>query len=887
MVSETDDIHTTLIIEGARAHNLKSVSLKIPLGKLVCFAGPSGSGKTSIAFHTLLKESKRRFINSFPNALKLFSERPPAVDVDRISPVLPVFGLPQINPILSSRQNVADSMGLTELVQSLYYHYAVELCPFHHVPMAPQSIDRLLQNQLGELIQKEATNDPVVYFLVSKETYQAKVTSRVLPSRSWNETKKLMVDFSADDDWWEIGRLKSSQLARAVEFLTLNGEVLFTQCSVYVSGRSELFPFQYEKHSACPVSGCSEKSKQTFSYELFGPLNAQGACSACQGFGATLKFDREKMFTLEHSIAQGGVKILSSKHFKHLKTSFMNACEKNNVDLSIPLKSQPESFWIWCMEGDHKAFDGFNSVLKYLESKMYKPAVRMFVRQLQNEVRCEVCEYTRINRDAHYFALPYGDSKHLTLKNLYQTTVLELKRLVDQMVHSNLLTQKDLLIRMQHYLHHAIKLGTDHLQLYRKTKSLSAGEYQRLVLVRYLSYQGTDSLFVFDEPGLGLGKAEMVALISGFREMAEQGNTVVMIDHSPYLQQSSDYLVVMGPGSGSDGGTVVFQGLPVDYFKNYKLHKSESPIAKLSVKSIKPKLALELKGIEVYGRKYPDVKLFQSSLHWITGPSGSGKSSVMTKLLANELNFQIEGSYLDDRVGSFQKLELHQTFSNVLVMDSLVKRVSSRSTVGSSTELNKPIRAYFSKTPRAKELGLVESHFSPNTDLGMCPSCEGSGRHVVEMQYMEDVEWPCEECKGSGLNPKYAAISDGKLSFMDAWTMPLDKLNKQLPFTGKNPAQKFNSLQKLNLTHLSLGRVVSTLSGGERQRLMLHSYLAESPKNSLLVLENISFGLSERELLPMMDYLREVAALGNVILVIDQNEFFNDHIDLLINFQKS
>ncbi|MDH4469122.1 MAG: hypothetical protein QE271_13770 [Bacteriovoracaceae bacterium] len=881
--------NNTLKILGARAHNLKNINLELPLEKLICFAGPSGSGKTSLAFHTLLKESKRRFISSFPNALKLFSERPPAVDVDSISPVLPVFGLPQINPVVSSRQNVSDSMGLTELIQSLYFHHSVELCPFHQVPLVETSLEDLLQ----EAYPAEAQEDIVLHLLVPKEIYQQKVASRVLPSRSWDQRDEVIRDFVADDEFWEIGRVKSSQLSKARSYLEENGSEIFSHFLLHPSKTKKLIPVKLEKKKKCPVAKCTHVGTKSFSYELFSPFNAQGACSFCQGFGAKLEFDREKLFTLEKSIHHGGMRLFSSKHFKHLKASFLKNCEKKKIDQSILLRQQSEDFWNWTMNGDGKAFEGFQSVLDYLTSKMYKPSVRMFVRQLQTEVECKHCELTRLNKEVHFFAIP-KQSGFLTLKSVYQMKVgdlkLELSNLLNQKkekqkkeLDKDFTVERDLLERLIHYLGHASQLGTDHLELFRKTKTLSAGEYQRLVLVRYLSYQGTDSLFIFDEPSLGLGIKELNSLVDGLREITKQGNTVIVIDHSEFLQKKADHLVIMGPESGHAGGEVMFSGVGEKYFSSLKESIKNEAKSDRAWKKVK---LLELKGIQVYGKDYPDVTLYQKGIHWVTGPSGSGKTSVMTRLLANELNFKISGEYLDDKVGSFKELKTYMDFDSVLVMDAMVRRVSSRSTVGSFTEMNKAVRVYFSKLPEAKDLHLTDSHFTPNTEAGRCSSCLGSGRHVVEMQYMEDVEWPCEECEGSGLNQKYAKISDGKISFFDAWMMPLEKLNAILPFTGKFNAQRFQSLKKLNLTHLAMGREVSSLSGGERQRLALHSYLSKSPKDSLIVLENISFGLSKKELLPLISYLEEITSLNNIILVIDQNEFFERYADVSIRFQK-
>ncbi|MGE3609409.1 MAG: hypothetical protein AB7I27_07465 [Bacteriovoracaceae bacterium] len=856
-------------IRGARVHNLKNIDLNIPLRKLVCFAGPSGSGKTSIAFHTLLTESKRRFVNSFPNSMKFFTERPAAVDVDRIFPVLPVFGLPQINPVVGSRAVVADIMRLTDSLQNLFFSFSKELCPVHECELEVRSIGSQIKEQIGEV-------DGVYHLLLNPNEYQRVFGEGFVPSRSYSLKRKSIESFQEEDDLWEVLRFKSSNL-EGVEKKWEELKLSHYPLSYFIVGgefkKPQLLKFHFEK--VCPYGDF--ESLPAFSVNAFSPYSALGACPACNGYGANLVYDEKKTIDKELSIQEGGLTLLNYGPFHDAYEELLKILKRKKVPLDLPIKKLPKDFFELLFEGS-SSYPGYKDLQAYLESKKYKPSVRIYIRKLQKEEPCTVCNTTRLNKNVHHYKINFS-GKFYGLEQIMSMTVEQATNLFDKIEFTSS-HGKRLYSDICEKLKSAREMGLGHLSLLRKAKTLSAGEYQRLLLIKYLSFKGTDSLFVLDEPSVGLGPRELEKLVNGLQEIIKQGNTVILIDHSEYIQKRSDHLILMGPGSGKNGGEVLFEGAPKDFFKkqsqlNWKNLKSNS-VAKSYIDVISP---------EIYGHKYSDFKVPVNNITWVTGDSGSGKTSCLIKILANTLYKKIHHEWLEDDEFLVKKIQAPK-FDDVIVISSDLNRFTSRSSVGTITELASTIRKHFLKLPVAKNLNLKEGHLSSNSELGMCPRCEGKGVIVIEMQYLEDIVLECEDCKGLKIKPIYANISDGTMTVAEAYNLPLGQVLERIELTPKF-RRVWEYLKILNLDYLSLDRSLNSLSGGEKQRIYLLSKLLKSIENSLIIFENISFGLSEKELLQLGVFLKDLTQFQNTILIIDSASVFGNLANYQLKFTRN
>lgn len=856
-------------VRGARVHNLKNVDLDIPLRKLVCFAGPSGSGKTSLAFHTLLTESKRRFVNSFPNSMKFFTERPAAVDVDRIFPVLPVFGLPQINPVVGSRSVVADVMRLTDSLQNLWFGSSKELCPTHHT--------ELVITPVGEQIRSQVKADKgIFYILLSPGEFQRVFGEEYLPPRTYNR-KTGMVEFNQEDELWEVTRFKMenmSSLEKKWEELKLDKYHLRYQ--IWGEGMKKPQELNFHFNKVCSHGDFVSKPVTTVS--AFSPYSALGACPHCNGYGANLVYDEKKVVDREKTIDEGGLRLLNFGAFQDSFDEFLKICKKKKFATDVPIKKLPKEFF-QILEKGQGEYPGYEELKAYLAGKKYKASVRIFIRQLQKEEPCYLCHQSRLNPDVeHYFVNFAG--KDYGLPEIMSLTVEEALPLFRaKLLHAKESHEKRIYEDIQEKLQMAAEMGLNHLALLRKAKTLSAGEYQRLLLIKYLSFKGTDSLFILDEPSVGLAQHELARMLDGFRQIIAQGNTVILIDHSEFIQKESDHLIVMGPASGKSGGQVLYQGHPRSYFTK----KEEVRWEPKKPSNLYPSY-IEVSGAEIYGKNYPDFKIPTNQMTWVSGKSGTGKTSTLIKVMANTIHRKIHGDFLDDDEFKVNHVKYDSEFEDVIVIASDLNRFTSRSSVGTITELSSTIRKHFLKLPVAKSMNLKEGHLSSNSELGMCPRCEGKGSLTIEMQYLEDIVLECEDCKGLKIKPLYANISDGKMTVAEAYNLPLSQVLERIELTPKF-RRVWEYLKILNLDYLSLDRALNSLSGGEKQRIYLLSKLLKQVQNSLLIFENISFGLSERELKMLGMFLQDLVQLKNTVVIVDSSQCFRHLASWKMDFE--
>jgi excinuclease ABC subunit A len=858
-------------IRGARVNNLQDVDVNIPLNKLTCFFGPSGSGKTSIAFHTLYSESKRRFLNSFPTYLKFFSDRPAPVDVDEIFPVLPVFALPQINPVVGTRSNIADIMHLTELLQNHFFHYSEELCKYHYQQFSDFKFTDYIREFLSE------SEAEVYHILIRSTDFMDFFESKPFPSRSIKSKRsKKIADFDQEHEYWEVLRFKDktlSKLDEKVEEYLSKGITLY----LYSTKINKVVDLSYKLGvKKCDVSDCGEIALKEKSILNFSPYNALGACSECGGFGETLDYDKDKLVDMAKSVKDEGVILLNYKRFGDQKEELKKILKKKKISITKPISELKEDFWKVLYEGEG-SYQGFDAYFRYLERKKYKMNVRIFLRNIQKGSSCGRCHGTRLQPSVGQFFI--DNTNELSLNKFMNQSLFDcLNYLTENKknLYKDSKEAKKSYKKVVEILEVANSIGLGHLRLLRKAKTVSAGEYQRLLLLKYLSYDGTGALFVFDEPSLGLSELEMKSLLNAFRELIKKGNSVIVIDHNEYFKKQSDYLVEVGPGAGQFGGKILFEGER----KIFKFKEIKNP---LKPRKIKTRNFIELKKPVVYGREFNDIKLPINEVTWVRGSSGTGKTSVLINTLAAELHYLKEGSHLNITRGTFDKIKGSTDFKDIIIVDANLNRYTSRSTVGSMTGFFPVVRKHFSNLSVSKSLGLVDGNFSFNSDLGQCPKCEGKGVLTVEMQFLEDIVLECEDCKGKKLKPIYADIHDGNMTVHEAFSRPVSEVLSTIKLTPK--FQRINEYLKiLNLDYLSLDRQINSLSGGEKQRIYLLNKLQKSLTESIIFFENISFGLSKLELIKLCEFLQNLSMKNNTIVIIDQDQNFANIAGHIIEF---
>ncbi|MCF8058209.1 MAG: hypothetical protein K9K67_02865 [Bacteriovoracaceae bacterium] len=849
----------TISIKGARTHNLKNIDIELPLQKITCVYGPSGSGKSSLAFHTILAESKRRYLNSLPNDIKFFWNMPTAAEVDSIYPVLPVWGLAQSNPILGSRPNLADTMGLSEHLQRMWQDYGKEFCPEHREELVPENWD----DTFLSLLEMKGWNrdEDVLHFFIERGIYQEKFGSETTPARSYSFEKSDIDTFNSSDLYWEIFRVKIKSLdkvAKKIKEIGLSKDkVLFC-----VKDRGNLDPLPRQDMLKCKK--CDYQKKKVFLEPTeFSPYNAAGACTRCNGHGMNLEYDREKVVKYPYlSIGEGAISILESSHFSHFYPLLVKELKKEKISLTVPFSSLPEKkIWKILEEGLGR-YPGLKVCYDYLESKRYKRTVRIFSRKLKSEVLCEDCTGTRVNKKTHDLIIP--DFSYFNYKELWLQTPEKLLELLNKTKKN--WTDNKLKKRFEAIINLLMvskDLGLSTIPLWKKAKYLSSSEYQRALLTKILSYQGSGSLFVLDEPSFDLSLDEQTKLYNCLIKIRDQGNTILLVEHSEYLRTCSDFLVEMGPGAGPDGGKIISQ-------KVNRKKALKPPKIKLK-KSKKYKENILVKSFKFDGGLFPELKIPLKETTIFYGSSGYRKDHYCKNVILDTLSFISTG----EPIGSMKDVDQELisgdfNFEKVLSFDSSLGKVSSRSSVGTSIGLSPEVRKYLANLPISRELGLEKGHFSPNSELGRCTSCEGRGVKEIEMSFLEDIILVCDDCSGKKLKPYLASISDGTFTAYDAFRLPMIDIIPRLSLTPK--FQKIWSLvELLNLSYLSLDRSLSSLSGGERMRIKLLSQLSAKIENSFLFFDNISSGLSTKELEKIYDFIDSLKNLGNTVFIVDQN----------------
>jgi excinuclease ABC subunit A len=856
-------------IRGATVNNLKSVDLDISVGKIICFTGPSGSGKSSLAFHTLYAESKRRFLNSLPSFLKFFNERPAPVSVESISPVLPVFALPQTNPVMGSRSNVGDLLGITEKLGKLFFQLGRPTCPDHRKFLKSTSLER----EIGKLITKKDHDEKsIMHLFVEKSVYEKIFTSGPMPSRSIAEGEDGPVAFNENHRYWEILRFRVNNLDRVekkLEEIIPGGQ---KKPLFYFSDRLGFKRLKWADYLVC--SECDYSFTQKISAENFSPFNALGACGKCGGYGSTLEYDEKKLVSKRHlSVKEGGITILNYKRFARYLTKLEGVLEKENISLTSPIDELEKPFWEILFKGKG-GYPGVDSLLKKLEAKKYKSNVRIYIRGKQSEYECPSCEGVRVSKVLFNYQL-LNSKTCPTLFDIYNYDIGELGDFFENLettgFESFIAHQVS---EIKDCLSMSKRLGLGHLKYTRKAKSISSGEYQRLLLVKYFCFQGSGSLFVFDEPSLGLGYKEQKELYLGFKKLKKQGNTVILVDHSEFIQAHCDEMIKIGPGSGQFGGEITYQGKP-EKFKNQVYPR---------VKSIlETKDVIKASNLSIFGSSLTELAFPIGKVSWVTGDSGTGKSAFVLKTLANAIHRNIYDEDFFDDIGTADNFEGLDKIKDIVIIAANTVKMSSRSTVGSYTGISPVVRKYFSALTTSRSMGAKDGHFSSNSELGKCPECEGKGKKTIELQFVEDLEIECENCGGRKLNPIYGGISDGEFTAYEALGNPLSEILERVKLTPKFQ-RIWDYLKILNLDYLSLDREVKSLSGGEFQRLMLLNRLQKNMVNSLLVFENISFGLGSGEIANLCNLISDLQKMGNTVVIVDQSPQFASIAEFSLNF---
>jgi excinuclease ABC subunit A len=887
-------------VSGARVNNLKNVTCRFPHQKLTVVTGPSGSGKSSLAFDTLYAEGQRRYVESMSAYARQFLERIEKPDVESIQNILPAIALEQKNSVKNARSTVGTSTEIYDYLRILYgtlgatrcdecgetvtkanpafietqlraYPEGSKLLLLAPVPLQLQSIEQLLEkgyfrhlNADGEVRELTADRDT----LTKHDVVQVVVDRILLRQKDLDN--------------------KTGGGTRFAE--SIHNGLMLGEGTLGIHDLSTGETRHFKSEYACP--SCQKVFTPPFP-NMFSFNNPLGACPTCEGFGRVIGLDMEKVIPNKSlSLDEGAIHPFTTPANQEYYDALLYEAKKYGIRLDVPYEELNNKEKAFVIDGKN-SYPGVRRFFEWLESKKYKVHVRVMLAKYRGYYDCPDCLGSRIRKEALNVFI--GDK---TIWELGNMPVRELLGFFQSLSWSQLEKQMAgrLLREITSRLEYLNNVGLTYLTLARQSRTLSGGEAQRINLSAALGSALTDTLYVLDEPTVGLHARDTHRLLQVLKALRDLGNTLVIVEHDPEMILGADHLVDMGPGGGEEGGRIVYEGdlggllatpysLTARYLNNRPLDQG-SPGKQQSLMSQGNSKGqwIEIIGARGNNLQNVSVKIPTNQLVCVTGVSGSGKSTLIKQtLFAGYQRDKGEGLQLE--MGPFRELKGLEGFKDVIMVDQSPPGRSQRSNPVTYVKAYDEIRALFADSRKAMVLGITAGHFSFNTPGGRCETCEGLGTVTVDMQFMADVTVVCSDCKGQRFNANVLSVDLFGRNINDVLNMTIDEAMKFFK-TAPKVKKKLEPLHEMGLGYLKLGQSTSTLSGGEAQRLKLASYLTSGRKEGqpyLFLFDEPTTGLHMSDIDRLVQVFRRLLEAGHSIIVIEHNLEFIAQCDHLID----
>lgn len=872
--SEQNDV---IEIKGAKLHNLKNINLTIPKNQLVVFTGVSGSGKTSLCIDTLFAEGQRRYVESLSSYARQFLSRMNKPDVEYIKGLCPAIAINQQVSGKSSRATVGSMTEIYDFLRVLYTRLGKTY--------SPKSGNEVKKDEVTDVVDavlklEEGTKVAVSYpfkttrnfkkeieILIQKGFVRANIAGTIFKledvledKRIENQTIDIVVDrliVKKDDEM-------RSRLADSIDtcFFESKGD-----CAVQIIGGEKLtFNNRFE------LDGISFEEPTPSFFNFNSP---QGACQVCEGFGHVLGIDEDLVIPNKNlSVYEEAVVCWKGDKMKEWKNELIFNASKFNFPIHRPIKDLTKTEYNLLWSGN-KHFSGLDAFFKYLEQNTYKIQYRVMLSRYRGRTKCKACNGSRLREDANY--VKFGG------KSIVDLLLMPIDEVQDFFKNLKLSEYEKnvgdrILYEINVRLDMLCEIGLGYLTLNRLSGTLSGGESQRIKLTRSLGSNLTASMYILDEPSIGLHPRDNHRLIKVLQNLRDLGNTVVVVEHDEDMILAADYLVDMGPKAGRFGGEIVFSGEAKEILKTntltaqYISEKTEIPLPE-NRRSSKHKISL--RGASQHNLKDIDIDIPLNVISVVSGVSGSGKTTLIKQILHPALKREIEG--FGEKAGSFDKLEGNfNKIKNVELIDQNPLGKSSRSNPVTYVKAYDAIRDLFSRQKLSKIRGFKPKHFSFNVEGGRCETCKGDGEVVVEMQFLADVTLTCEDCKGKRFKEEVLDIQYKDKNIFEVLDMSIEEA---LEFFKEDEdiVQKIRPLDEVGLGYIKLGQSSSTLSGGEAQRLKLASYLTKSSTNDaiLFIFDEPTTGLHFDDVAKLMKAFNALIEIGHSVVIIEH------HLDVI------
>jgi excinuclease ABC subunit A len=927
-----------IVIRGARTHNLKNISCDIPHGKLTVVSGVSGSGKSSLAFDTIYAEGQRRYVESLSSYARQFLERIEKPDVDLIDGLAPAIAIKQKNTTRNPRSTVATATEIYDYLRLLYARCGTVHCVWCDGLVKRDSMDEIADAvlALGEGTRLQAL------FPVGSATPEveadAKVSVKAAGRVAKAATKSKPVMSAGDSPHTETLKARLTELrtsgfnrlyqhGKIVEFstpeslleldFTLPVFVLLDRIVVSPDNRARIVDaaeiayreggeviFEEVPRSSDGDEGTMERKRHRFSgaYEckschrpgkepeprLFSFNNPFGACPRCQGFGNTVDFDLNLVIPDKGlSLADGAIDPWNRPKYRTWYSELRKHAPDLGVPLDVPWRELPEAAREIVLRGKG-SFEGVFGFFAQMERKKYKLHVRVMLSKYRGYAECPDCRGQRLRAEAR--SVRISTSKH-GAKNICQATALTIAH-AKEFFGALQLTQMQeeiagpILEEVRARLSFLDAVGLEYLTLDRLASTLSGGEAQRIQLATSLGSRLVGALYVLDEPSIGLHTRDTTRLIHILEELRDLGNTILVVEHDADVLRAADHLLDLGPGAGEFGGKLLAEGVLAEIEANPNSLTGRYLSGKISIPVPTRRRApgrerLILRGAEANNLHGLNVEIPLGILVAITGVSGSGKSTLVHQVLYRAVARALGQSDGSDPSGVFKSLTGVERLNDVVLVDQTPIGRTPRSNPITYIKGFDLVRELFAAQPEAKKLSLTPGHFSFNVPGGRCNTCEGDGTVTVEMQFLADVELPCEDCNGTRYQAKVLQVEYKGKNIHDVLQMTVKEALRF--FAGQTKLlEKLAVLDEIGLGYLRLGQSATTLSGGEAQRVKLAAHLAQvraananaKPSQAsrvLYILDEPTTGLHFDDVSKLLTAFRKLIDGGGSLIVIEHN----------------
>ncbi|MEX1116911.1 MAG: excinuclease ABC subunit UvrA, partial [Akkermansiaceae bacterium] len=919
--NNSSSISPSIVLRGCRQHNLQGLDLDIPLGKLTVVTGPSGSGKSSLAFHTLYAEGQRRYVETFSPYVRQFFDRMDKPAVDHIEGIPPAIAIEQKNHVRTTRSTVGTLTEINDYLKLLFARLAIGYDPHTGETIQPDSPESAAAWATENLAGK-----PVLITFPIPLPPDSK-SEDILPFLNAQGYLRILLDgqIIRTDENWSAGFIppvihivqdrltvtpeNNSRLLEALEAaFTLGKGHATVQATTHLKSQIPNLR-SFSTTWTNPKTGFTLRKPTAALFSFNSPL---GACPKCRGFGRIIGIDLEKAVPDPSlSIAQGAIKPFLGERGDECQRDLVRNCKERDVDIKCAFEdlSQDEQEWIYY--GDRKTDNltldelealwqsgdwyGVKGFFDWMETKAYKMHVRVFLSRYRSYTTCDACRGKRLQPESLCFKV-----NHKTLPELWSLSIGDLHPWFSNLKSdiSNRPSDPTLdlvLTEINSRLGYLDQVGLGYLTLDRTTRTLSGGEVERVNLTTCLGAALTGTLFVLDEPTVGLHPRDIDRLVGVMHGLRDKGNTLVVVEHEQTVMQAADHLVDLGPGAGSFGGTLIYQGPPTPS-KKLKIKNQKSSIGTLpwldGTKSIpipakrrKPtKQLLSIRGATRHNLKKLDVDLPLGLFAVLTGVSGSGKSTfahdVLYLNLARKLGQEAEGD-----AAPIKELKGSHHLSGVELVDQTAVARTPRSTPAVFLGAFDPFRQLFCETDAGKSAALKPGFFSFNSGEGRCDRCAGNGFEKVEMQFLSDLYVTCPDCNGKRYKSSTLDYTYNGLSIADVLDLTVADVAAVFKRQAHHSKKELRLIEQIltaldpllqvGLGYLKLGQPLNTLSGGEAQRLKLCQLLSSSGTptsvGKLLILDEPTTGLHFSDIENLLTVFQKLVDSGHSLLVIEHN----------------